>query len=503
MKYANPVVTGHAPDPSIVRVGDDYYLATSTFDKLPGIVIRHSTDLVTWRIVGHAVTRPAQYRRDGVDGPVELFAPTIRHHDGTFYVVTTNAHPGQGNLLVTATDPAGPWSDAIWLDATAFDPSLFRDDDGTWYYSRRSFEPGRPDGNLGPIVTTTIDVETGVLGEFRAATVSTGGFTTNDIEGPHLFRRGEWYYLTAAEGSSWKGHMQTIGRSRSPWGPFEPAPHNPIITHRDRVGHPIQSLGHADFVEGADGAWWAVALGTRHAPLSQHHNIGRETFLMPVEWTDDGWPVVGDGGTTNLLVEVDRPGPEQALKRDGHADAHEWSSLRRPTPGHVSDAGEAVVDGGRPLSEGRDAGALLLSQTADDQRFDAVLERTAGPAGVAVSTDRRHHATVLVTRTETGRRAEFTVVVDDLLSVTTTDLPDGDETRLSIEARPDAYRFVADGVEVGRVSARLLSAEAAEWFVAAHFALVNVGDAPARFHGLERRTLEPLPPRIVPPFLRD
>lgn len=503
MKYANPVVTGHSPDPSIVRVGEDYYLATSTFDKLPGIVIRHSTDLVTWNIVGHAVTRPSQYRRDGVDGPVELFAPTIRHHDGTFYVVTTNAHPGQGNFLVTASDPAGPWSDAVWLDATAFDPSLFRDDDGTWYYSRRSFEPGRPDGNLGPIVTTTIDVETGALGEFRAATVTTGGFTTNDIEGPHLFRRGDWYYLTAAEGSSWKGHMQTIGRSQSPWGPFDAAPHNPVITHRHRVGHPIQSLGHADFVEGADGAWWAVTLGTRHAPLSQHHSIGRETFLLPVEWTADGWPVVGDGGTTELLVEVNRQGPAHELERDGRASAHEWAALRHPAPGEVSDAGEAVVDGGHSLSVGRTAGALFLPQTADDQQFDAVLERTAGPAGVAVVTDRRHHATMLVTSTATGRRAEFSVVVDDLRSVASIDLPDSNAPHLRIEARPDAYRFLADGVEVGRISARLLSAEAAEWFVAAHFALVNIGETPARFRGLERRNLAARPPRIVPPFLKD
>lgn len=243
------------------------------------MTIRHSFDLVNWQIVGHAITRPAQYRRDGQAGPIVLFAPTLRHHDGTFYVACTNAIPGQGNFLVSTTDVTGEWSDAVWIDDQGFDPSLFRDDDGTWYYTRRNLQ-FRPDGFLGPIVQATIDVQTGELGPMRDIT-EPHGFASNDSEGPHLYRIGEWYYLCSAEGGSWHGHMQTIARSRSPWGPFEAGPQNPFLTQRHLVANRIQTLGHAELVEAADGTWWALSLGTRHPRMAQHHNLGRETFLTP------------------------------------------------------------------------------------------------------------------------------------------------------------------------------------------------------------------------------
>ena len=219
-----------------------------------------------------------------------LFAPTLRHHEGTFYVVCTNMADNQGNFLVSATDPAGEWSDAVWLDREAFDPSLFFDADGTCLYTRRSLDLSVPGGDLGPVVQARLDPRTGDMEPWPAITSGARGFQTNDIEGPHLYRIGEWYYLFSAEGGTWTGHMQTVARSRSPWGPFEPAPHNPVITHRDRVLHPIQSLGHADLVEDQHGGWWALALGTRHC--KQHHNLGRETFLLPVTWSD-GWPHFG------------------------------------------------------------------------------------------------------------------------------------------------------------------------------------------------------------------
>lgn len=494
--YANPVVRGHAPDPSVVRVGDDFFLVNSSFRTLPGLPIRHSTDLVNWRIVGHAIIRPAQYRRDGEHGPMTLFAPTIRHHDGRFYVVCTNPHPGQGNFLVWTDDPAGEWSDAVWIDEEAFDPSLFRDDDGTWYYTRRSLQFGRPDGNLGPIVQAELEIETGALGELRELTADGRGFVTNDIEGPHLFRRGDWYYLTAAEGSSWKGHLQSIGRSRSPWGPFEPAPHNPVITHRDRVGHPIQSLGHADFVEAADGSWWAVALGTRHAPLSQHHSIGRETFLLPVEWRDD-WPSAGVRGGTELRVDgVTLPSgagadfaPAESLWTRG------WMTHDRPADGIRE------VDGGVELTAGA---ALHRWQTADDQRFAATV--TAGPdaeAGIEVRTDDLHRYTATIVTVDAGRVARLHRQADDLILVEDTPLPAEGPVRLSLEARPGAYSFTAtiDGVEhpLGSGSARLLSAEAAEWFVAAHVGLV-CRTGVATFTDLQHEDLDALPPEFHLPF---
>jgi alpha-N-arabinofuranosidase len=234
---------------------------------------------------------------NGRPGDIMLFAPTLRHHDGLFYIVCTNMADGQGNFLVTASDPAGDWSDAIWLDREAFDPSLLFDEDGTCYYTRRTLDLSSPGGDLGPVVQAQLDPRTGEMGPLRAITPGPRGFQCNDVEGPHLYRIGGWYYLFCAEGSTWLGHMQTIARSRSPWGPFEAAPHNPVITHRNRVLHPIQTLGHADLVEDANGRWWALALGTRHR--DQHHNLGRETFLLPVAWRDD-WPYIGKDGGTEL-----------------------------------------------------------------------------------------------------------------------------------------------------------------------------------------------------------
>ncbi|MGC3992605.1 MAG: family 43 glycosylhydrolase [Propionicimonas sp.] len=509
MTYSNPIVRGHAPDPSVVRVGEDWYLVNSSFTQLPGLPIRHSRDLVNWEIVGHAVTRPSQYRKDGQAGPMTLFAPTLRHHEGTFYLVCTNPVAGNGNFLLTTDDPAGEWSDAVWIDEDAFDPSLFCDDDGTWYYTRRSLDFGRPDGLLGPIVQATIDVATGELGELRTLTDG-GGFVTNDIEGPHLFRRGEWYYLTAAEGSSWKGHLQSIGRSRSPWGPFEPAPHNPILTHRDRVGHPIQSVGHADLVEAADGSWWAFSLGTRHAPLSQHHNIGRETFLTPMTWTDDGWPVIGDGGHTELEV-VDHPELPVGEPRRVAATLWNqgWVGIRRVPANSPLPAGNPIeVAGGKDLASAvSGVGALLRPQTADDQRFTATfVPPTDGAAGIAAYTDASHHYSVLVSGAGSTRTATVRLIVDDLTVTRTHPLPGSGELTLTIVARPDAYHFLATadgtGHDLGRGSARLLSAEAAEWFVATHFALVHVGDPGqgVTFCGVECEDLPSLPPTIRLPF---
>lgn len=497
-EYSNPVVRGHAPDPSIVRVGDDFFLVSSSFRALPGLPIRHSTDLVNWRIIGHAITRPAQYRRDGLHGPMTLFAPTIRHHDGRFHVVCTNPHPGQGNFLVSTDDPAGEWSDAVWIDEEAFDPSLFRDDDGTWYYTRRSLRFGRPDGNLGAIVQAEIDLDSGALGPLRDITADARGFVTNDVEGPHLFRRGDWYYLTAAEGSSWKGHLQSIGRSRSPWGPFEPAPHNPVLTHRDRVGHPIQSLGHADFVQAADGSWWAVALGTRHAPLSQHHNIGRETFLLPVEWRDD-WPVVGSEGGTELRVEgVSLPIGSTVTAVTAAPDTlwtRGWMTHDRPAEG------ARTIENGIELAAGS---ALHRWQTGDDQRFAATVEPAPGAtAGIEVRLDEGHTyaATVSV---DVGRRVvRLRRQADDLVAEESVVLPGTGPVRLEIRARADAYTFQAlvEGEEValGAGSARLLSAESAEWFVATHFGLV-CRDADATFTDIVHDDLPPLPLRFRLPF---
>lgn len=329
----NPVVRGLSPDPSACRVGGDYFLATSTLEFWPGIPIRHSTDLVHWTVIGHAVTRPAQYRRDRRPGPLRLYAPTLRHHSGRFYLTCTNVAPGQGNFLLTADDPAGPWSDATWIDADAFDPSLNFDGESV-LYTRRTVVAGKE--GSGPVVQAELDVDSGnLLTPTVPITPHEAGYCSNDIEGPHIYRIGQWWYLLAAEGGTWKGHMVTVARATSPWGPFVGYEHNPVLTHRHRVGHPIQSTGHAELVDDVKGNWWALFLGTRHHGPKPWHHLGREVFLAPVTWSEDGWPQIGERGTVELEHQLRQPLP---------APRGEWPKQHTPwTSGWCTR--EAPLDG--------------------------------------------------------------------------------------------------------------------------------------------------------------
>ena len=492
MSYRNPIVRGTAPDPSAIRVGEDYFLASSTFDQLPGVTIRHSTDLVSWRVIGHAVTRPAQYRRDDGTGPMVLFAPTLRHHGGVFYLACTNAIPGQGNFVLRTDDPAGEWSDALWIDDEGFDPSLFRDDDGTWYYTRRTLQ-FRPDGDLGPIVQATIDLDTGVLGELRPITPP-HGFASNDIEGPHLYRRRDWYYLCSAEGGSWHGHMQTVARSRSPWGPFEHAPSTPFLTHRHLTANRVQDVGHAELLEAADGTWWTLSLGVRHPRMAQHHNLGRETFLTPVRWVDD-WPVAGTrgDGTTALEVAVSTPEPRPGTRLEVPDTVWNrgWTTIGRAAPDLDAGQGDDAIRlplGAHPGAARAGVapapvGALLRAQTEDDQTFTATLSHvpTDAAGGIAAFADAAHHYALTLEAAADGSRTIVTTrTVDDLVVREEQAAPGDGPVELRIDAHETRYRFeaVVDGavIQLGAGAARLLSAEAAQWFVGVHWTLLAVGE---------------------------
>ncbi len=257
-----------------------------------------------------------------------IYAPTLRFHDGTFYLVTTNVQGG-GNFFVTATDPAGPWSDPIFIDADVFDPSLFFDNDGKVYYTRRGAMHDKD------VVQAEIDIQTGRL---LTPLQSIGsGMVSDDAEGPHLYHIGDWYYLLLAEGGSRFLHMASIGRSRSPWGPFQPCPHNPILAQHEAWWHPVKSLGHGDLLEAHDGSWWIVFLGTRHASYDALTILGRETFLAPVEWVD-GWPVVNPQAQRQLTVDAPTLPPylwEAAPQRDDFDAAEfrlDWTFLAAPAP---------------------------------------------------------------------------------------------------------------------------------------------------------------------------
>jgi xylan 1,4-beta-xylosidase len=299
--YRNPVIAGFYPDPSVTRVGDKFYLVNSTFAYFPGIPVLESQDLVHWRQVGHVIDRPAQLDFEGHGISRGVFAPDIEYHGGTFYVINTAVDSG-GNFISTAKDAAGPWSDPVWLkDLDGIDPSFFFDTDGKAYVLNNGPPEGPPqyEGHRA-IWIQALDVKALRLVGPRKVLVNGGvDFSKKPIwiEGPHLYRRGEFYYLMCAEGGTGPGHSEVILRARSPWGPFEPYAGNPILTQRDLASNrrdPVVNAGHADLVEAADGTWWAVFLASR-AYAGEHYNTGRETFLLPVTWRD-GWPVILPAG---------------------------------------------------------------------------------------------------------------------------------------------------------------------------------------------------------------
>ena len=293
----NPILSGFYPDPSICRAGNDYYLVTSTFCYFPGIPVFHSTDLVHWNQIGNVLDRESQIPLAGTGlVGIGIYAPTIRYHEGVFYVITTNVRGGIGNFIVTATDPAGPWSDPIPLHSEGIDPSLFFDDDGKCYYcgTKARREGSRYFGD-NEIYIQELDLNTMTLvGESWPAWH--GALRNVEWpEGPHIYKKDGWYYLLISEAGTAHMHCVTVARSKNLNEPFTGYAGNPILTHRHLgLNYPIVNVGHPDIVETQNGEWWMVALASRPYGGGYHRNLGRETFLVPMTW-ENGWPLINPG----------------------------------------------------------------------------------------------------------------------------------------------------------------------------------------------------------------
>ncbi|MEV5321227.1 glycoside hydrolase family 43 protein [Streptomyces sp. NPDC052687] len=388
--YENPVLAGFHPDPSVCRVGEDYYLVCSSFEYFPGIPVFHSRDLVHWRRIGNVLDRPGQLPLPpDVPASGGIYAPTIRHHDGRFHVITTNVGGG-GNFLVTSERPEGPWSDPVWIDLPGIDPDLAWDDDGTCWVALAGVGVARIDPATGKVLQEPVPVWS--------------GSGKRDPEGPHLYRIGEWWYLLVAEGGTARGHSVSVARARSPLGPYEPAPHNPVLTHSGSR-EPVQCTGHADLVQAADGSWWMVLLGTRpRGFFPEYHVLGRETFLVPVEWAD-GWPRVGPVRERQPTPAAWRPAGA-AGTADPARDDFEGTAL---APHWISPHGRP--EGSWSLTER--PGWLTLTATGDsldrpghtfvgrrqqhhDCRAAVRLDPGAGRAGLAVRMDEAHHYAIEV-----------------------------------------------------------------------------------------------------------
>jgi xylan 1,4-beta-xylosidase len=500
--YRNPVVPGFHPDPSVCRVGSDYYLVTSSFEYFPGIPIFHSRDLVHWQKLGYCLNRASQLPLSGATASGGVWAPTLRYHAGVFYLTTTNVTAG-GNFIVTATSPAGPWSEPIPVPQPGIDPSLFFDVDGSAIYTTSS------DGAL----QSRIDVKSGkLLSEPKVVWQGTGG---QYPEGPHLYLRDGWYYLLLSEGGTEYGHMITMARAKSPWGPFEACSRNPLLTHRSYKS-PIQAVGHADLVEAESGDCFVVFLGIRPNGYPPCYHLGRETFLSPLTWSDDGFPVFGENGRVALEMRTPLPLapalPEAA--RDDFS-SHElglcWNYLRNPQaelysleerPGHLRLRGSAhgLDDVASPAWLGRRQCHFAV-QAATSVEFRATTEREE--AGLTVRMNEQHHYEIFVTQ----RSGEPAVVLRRRIGSLQAEIAahplspsEASCVVLGVEANKDEYVFsFGDSPDnlrpLGKGETRYLATEVAGGFTGVYFAVYATGNGqpcqnPADFDWFDYRACD-------------
>jgi xylan 1,4-beta-xylosidase len=397
----NPVLPGFHPDPSIVRVGPDYFLATSTFEWFPGVRIYHSRDLATWTLAACPLVRPGQLDLRGDPDSCGVWAPDLSYADGRFHLVftavkrygRTPTHGATGaslrdfhNLWVWSERIEGPWSDPMHLNSTGFDPSLFHDDDGTSWLLNMLWDhrPGR--NRFAGIVAQRVDLAAGgLVGVPRTIFAGTSlGFT----EGPHLYKREGWYHLLVAEGGTGRDHAVTMARSRSLLGPYEPHPDGPVLTAANRPASPLARTGHGDLVETPDGETWMAYLCGRPLPGADTCVLGRETALQRMAWGTDGWLRTLRGDALPALdgeMDLREPPPEKLTRERHEFDGAElppsFQWLRSPYPERLF---SLTARPGRLRLFGRETiGSLfehaLVARRQQAWRYTAVLRMEVAP----------------------------------------------------------------------------------------------------------------------------
>lgn len=486
MNYHNPVLPGFYPDPSICKYQDTYYMVNSTFQYFPGVTLFESKDLINWNQIGYVLTRESQLGLDKAGKSGGIYAPTIRCHNGRFYMVTTNVST-IGNFYVWTDDIHGEWSEPILVEQGGIDPSLYFEDGKCYFMSNGMDENGK-----SAIIQCEIDIETGKkLSEGRCIWNGAGG---RYLEGPHLYKIHNEYYLLAAEGGTEYGHMEICAKSKNLYGPFEGDPHNPILTNRNLGGYLIQGCGHADLVEDQNGNWWMVHLAYRQiGQWRMFHTIGRETYLIPVSFDKDGWIIAGDHGTTRLEIETDRIDEAVIQKQqklytfENTTPGVEWCYLRNPILGNYT-----LTKDSYQLTAGKDSlhdplgvpTFIGIRQTGMEGSLSCELTVSSQEAGISVYMDDEHHYDLAVQKTEAGYLLLKRVCVGDIsyiqesYSIAHSAAKNEEESltvTLLIHFDPLSYHFemVSQGVtyDLGTNQSKYLSTEVAEGFTGVLFAL--------------------------------
>lgn len=477
MKYRNPVISGFYPDPSVCEHNGKYYLVCSSFQYFPGVPLFESDDLVNWKQLGYVLTRKSQVMLEGINSSGGVFAPTIRCNNGRFYMVTTNDTTHQ-NFYVWTDDIYGEWSEPVYVDQGGIDPSLYFEDGRVYFMSN-----GADDNGEGGVVQCEIDIATGrKLSPSRCIWKGSGG---RYLESPHLYRINGTYYLMAAEGGTEYGHMITCARSSSVWGPFEGDPHNPVLTNRNKAPYIIQGIGHGDLIQDKFGEWHVLSLGFRQQHIWRpFHHLGREVFLTPVRFGEDGWFTCGNDGTTDEYYEIQGSFEQKPQREFTFANTRwdvEWCFLRHPHMENYELSSDCAVLHGTDVTLD-DVGSptfVAMRQRDFHMEMKCSVRIDGGRGGLTVLITENEHYDIFLEQGENGVNAVLMLNIGGIkhrqASVPVTE----NSAQLIIRSDCFGYKFsvVQNGQEtgLGYGSTKYLSSEVAEGFTGVMTGLFAVG----------------------------
>lgn len=470
MKIQNPVLVGFNADPSFLRVGNDYYLATSTFEWFPGVQIHHSTDLANWETVSYVLEDDQVLDMTGLEGACGIWAPNITWSDGLFYVAYTIVYTNRYrykdtcNFVVTAPDVRGPWSAPVKLGRQGFDPSIFHDDDGKKYMVVQTI-----DHRTGRERFTGIDVQEydPVQKKLIGQPVRVfGGTKYGTTEGPNIIKKDGWYCLTVAEGGTEFHHRATVTRSRSVWGPYEESPYNPLIISYGQEDCQLARAGHGQIIQGHDGNWYMAHLCAR--PVDMCSILGRETAIQNICWTEDGWPKLAANDNAKPETAFDVPWDVQ--QRFGHSHRVDFSHDPLPidyvTLRHGVEACGVSIDNGQLLIRGGfspmsryEQGFIARRQQAFDCDFTTRMHfeprHLNHIAGMMVYYNYDNHYFLKMIRDEQGKCLTVTSVLNrEMEDSAPVYLPDEAEAvwlKAEIRTRELQYFYSLDGKEWHKV----------------------------------------------------
>ena len=500
MKVTNPIIRGFYPDPSVCKADGKYYMVCSSFEYFPGVPLFESEDLINWKQIGHCLTRKTQVDLHEINSSGGVFAPTIRYNNGRFYMVTTN-DTYHKNFYVYTDNIYGEWSEPIFVEQDGIDPSLFFEDGKTYFMSNGS----DPADNNGCIFQCEIDVATGKkLTESKPIWKGSGG---RYLESPHLYHFGEWYYIMAAEGGTEYGHMVTYARAKSPYGPFGQYPDNPVLTNRNLGGHQstIQGIGHGDLVQDDKGNTFMFCLGFRQTGMWQpFHHLGREVFIVPVHWNEDGWFTAGMDGIVckEMELDIDAKPCNCDGKYNVSLDKMDANSLRWCQLREYKEENYKFADGCLSL-RGVKAGLSDISAPTfagiRQSEFNTVLnvnvKSDAEEAGITFYLCEKHHYDLAVCNNNGKKSVILRLCIGDATQIVKEEefVQGSEEASFRVVSTNEDYSFYAkcgdEEVFMGKAGTKYLSSEVAGGFTGTVMAMYAVnkndnGDKWAVFSGL-------------------